>query len=127
MLLFRIADIIHQRSYDFILRYDIFFKFTRTFQRQKQLLKSLHDYTDKVITDRREMLMTESKKEIHLKEQQDEVFGARRKVALLDLLLQSSIDGIPLTNKDIREEIDTFMFEVTFQCYVTSFTLFTIK
>lgn len=108
---FRIADIIHQRSYDFILRYDIFFKFTPTFQRQKKLLKSLHDYTDKVITDRREMLMVESKKEIHLKEQ-DEVFGTRRKVALLDLLLQSSIDGLPLTNNDIREEIDTFMFAV---------------
>ncbi|CAO1368310.1 unnamed protein product [Diamesa serratosioi] len=107
-----IADIIHKRSYDFILRYDIFFKFTPTYQRQKKLLKSLHDYTDKVIMDRREMLMIESKKEINLMEpQRDEVFGAKRKIALLDLLLQSSVDGVPLTNNDIREEIDTFMFE----------------
>lgn len=110
---FRIADIIHQRSYDFILRYDIFFKFTPTFQKQKKLLKALHDYTDKVIMDRREMLMIESKKVINVKEQ-DEVLGTRRKVALLDLLLQSTIDGLPLTNTDIREEIDTFMFEVIF-------------
>ncbi|CAO1297746.1 unnamed protein product [Diamesa tonsa] len=105
-----IADIIHQRSYDFILRYDIFFKFTPTFQKQKKLLKALHDYTDKVIMDRREMLLIESKKEIKVKEQ-DEVLGTRRKIALLDLLLQSTIDGLPLTNNDIREEIDTFMFE----------------
>ena len=74
-------------------------------------MKSLHDYTDKVITERRKTLMIENEKETLVK-QQDEVFGAKRKVALLDLLLQSSIDGIPLNNNDIREEIDTFMFEV---------------
>lgn len=37
--------------------------------------------------------------------------GGRRKLALLDILLQSTIDGESLTNLDIREEIDTFMFE----------------
>lgn len=31
---------------------------------------------------------------------------------LLDILLVSTIDGKHLTNDDIREEIDTFMFEV---------------
>jgi cytochrome P450 family 4 len=36
----------------------------------------------------------------------------KKKKALLDLLLTTTIDGKPLTNSDIREEIDTFIFEV---------------
>lgn len=104
----RLADIIHQRSYDFVLRYDALFKFTPTYQRQKKLIKALHDFTDKVIIIRREKLLSGSVEVAN----EDESVGGKRKIALLDLLLQSTHDGKPLTNEDIREEIDTFMFEV---------------
>ncbi|CRK95471.1 CLUMA_CG008940, isoform A [Clunio marinus] len=103
-----LADIIHRRSYDFISRYDILFKFTPTYRRQQELIKLLHDFTDKVIVARREKLKNKP-----VSQQTDDTndIGTKKKMALLDLLLQATVDGKPLTNEDIREEIDTFMFE----------------
>lgn len=39
--------------------------------------------------------------------------GIRNKHAFLDLLLLSEIDGQKIDDESVREEVDTFMFEVS--------------
>lgn len=85
------------------------FRFSSLYNEQKSALKTLHDFTDKVIGERRRRILTEDKDD---KDDFDESIGQKRKMAFLDILLQSTIDGRPLTDLDVREEVDTFMFEV---------------
>lgn len=102
---FRITEIIFKRSFNFIIRRDFIYRFTSVYRREQELLKVLHGFTSSVIKARRQELLKNEATEDHVNDS-----GVKRKLALMDLLLQATIDGQPLNDIDIREEIDTFMF-----------------
>jgi len=80
------------------LMVDFIFHLTSLGRQQHQTLKILHDFTMKVIEERRDFI----------NENPDQIGS---KPAFLDILLTSGVDDQPLSNQDIREEVDTFMFE----------------
>lgn len=88
-------------------RINILFRCSRMYYRELKALKVLHGFTNSVIARRRSELMNSIQQANNENE-----FGIKNKTAFLDLLLRSTIDGQPLSNEDIREEVDTFMFEV---------------
>jgi cytochrome P450 family 4 len=94
LLLFSMSNLAMTRSINFLLRNKIIYRLSSLKRREDKLLKILHDFTDGVILKRR-----------------IGHGGGGKEMAFLDVLLQSTIDGKPLTNMDIREEVDTFMFE----------------
>ncbi|XP_052890672.1 cytochrome P450 4d1-like [Anopheles moucheti] len=105
-----ITNLIQLRFYDFLIRYDIFFRLSANCRKQRKVLKILHDYTDSVVKGRRQQLEAKSNIE-ETEEGSDQDLGIKKRMAFLDMLLQATIDGRPLTDLEIREEVDTFMFE----------------
>ena len=77
----------------------VYYNFTAAGKEERNLVKRLHEFTENVILQR-------------WKELQDnfEEFQNRKKNSFLDLLLLSKEDN-NLNFEDIREEVDTFMFE----------------
>ncbi|KAL6416370.1 hypothetical protein ACFW04_013526 [Cataglyphis niger] len=96
---------------------DLIFALSPQGKKQKEILKILHGFTEKVIAERRlyhertnyrclEKLENDKETEIN----NAEVFGIKKKrLAMLDLLIAVSRDNL-LSDLDIREEVDTFMF-----------------
>ncbi|XP_067004727.2 cytochrome P450 4C1 [Anabrus simplex] len=74
----------------------------------KKNLNILHGFTNKIIQERK---MAFSKKSPETNAPVNDGIGIKKRMAFLDLLLEASDDGKLLSDVDIREEVDTFMFE----------------
>ncbi|KRF99612.1 uncharacterized protein Dwil_GK25786, isoform C [Drosophila willistoni] len=105
-----ISMVLHKRMFNIFYRFDLTYMLTPLARAERRALNVLHEFTEKIIVQRREELLRGTPSETETSSADADV-GAKRKMAFLDILLQSTVDEKPLTNLDIREEVDTFMFE----------------
>ncbi|XP_025410333.1 cytochrome P450 4C1-like isoform X2 [Sipha flava] len=96
------------RIFQFWLWNDFVFKISKCGQTFYSSIKVLHDFTDKVIENKKTLLKNENNSNIT----HDKNVGRMQKKSFLDLILNIMEDNPDqLTDKDIREEVDTFLFE----------------
>nr|CAH7760908.1 unnamed protein product [Callosobruchus chinensis] len=81
-------------------RYDAFYQFTNEYQKQKKALKEIDAFYENIISKKKQTMPPYA-----VDEEED---GSKQN--FLDQLLRYQENGESLSDKDIREEINTFMF-----------------
>lgn len=82
-------------------------KFTENYIREKQALEVINGVVKSQIRRARQKL--EIGKSNEPEQESHNGQNAKRKVSMLDLLLESDIDGRPLTDQEVLEQMNTFM------------------
>ncbi|KAF7286409.1 hypothetical protein GWI33_005329 [Rhynchophorus ferrugineus] len=93
------------RFYSGFMGHPLFFRFSKYYKTYQQTLKILHEFCEEVIRKRKEEF---AKKGKELKVNED---GIKIRSALLDMLLEARENGYSLSDRDIEDEVNTFMFE----------------
>ncbi|KAK7872278.1 hypothetical protein R5R35_012124 [Gryllus longicercus] len=100
------ARVIMERTQYPWLFFDVTFRWSELRRKQEQYLKILHSTTNEVIQARKHYRLLNPDSSFSVDDT-----GVKHKVAFLDALLTAQNDGEKLTDEEIREEVDTFMFE----------------
>ncbi|XP_065161538.1 cytochrome P450 4d2-like [Atheta coriaria] len=98
-------DIYIRRYFSFFKQFDLFFKWTDDYKRQQNYVNSLKGQTEKFIQQRKLERAMEAKQ----KDTDNAEFGIKKTKAFLDLLLDLQGEDL-MTDEEIRQEVDTFMF-----------------
>uniref|UniRef100_A0A1B6CLP6 Cytochrome P450 n=1 Tax=Clastoptera arizonana TaxID=38151 RepID=A0A1B6CLP6_9HEMI len=86
----------------------VFYSLTSTGKRFAKSIQNLHMFTNKVVQDKRLTLQNGNTKTAV---QEDSSIGIKKKQCFLDLLLERSDRLNILTDEEVREEVDTFIFQ----------------
>lgn len=100
------------RAFSPVRRSDWGFALCKEAQLEKKALEVLHRFTDSIIAERKRALGDAQGADEGCG---DDELGIKKRKALLDLLLEARKgDGSPLTDQEIGDEVNTFMFAVSF-------------
>nr|CAD7602766.1 unnamed protein product [Timema genevievae] len=89
---------------------DFIFQHTKMGRRYQECIQQLHRFTNKVIQEKKSLLAGATRVTDQSSDE-DTSIGKKKRRAFLDLLLEASLQEGGLSDEEIREEVDTFMFE----------------
>lgn len=108
----RLGELFIQRMMNPLSESEFFFKRTAMGKEYNTCLNTLHSFTRKVIAERKQSLQGEGYAEPAHDNGPEKQTAFKQKRPFLDLLINEHLKNPKsITEEDIREEVDTFMFE----------------
>lgn len=105
------GSIVIQRTFTALRSFPLLYFLHPFYWRQQKLIKTMHHFTNSVIKSKRQALkekLANGDSNSEAKPTEDDgIYGMKKRMSFLDLLMNES----SLNDSDIREEVDTFMFE----------------
>ena len=109
---YQLVETVSNRFLNPIYYFDWIYFLTPTGRRMKDACKIVHAHAEMVIKERRQVLGLEHGKGAIDSQKLLDTIAKSRKLDFLDILLTATDeDGVGLTDLEIRNEVDTFMFE----------------
>uniref|UniRef100_UPI0039E8C354 cytochrome P450 CYP4M10 n=1 Tax=Helicoverpa armigera TaxID=29058 RepID=UPI0039E8C354 len=111
--IYDIGQVFFERFVRIYLYVDFIHNLTSLGRLQTKYLKIVHNFTEKVIQQRREYIDKYGpylNEELEVDQDDSYVYKKKKKTAMLDLLLSAEKEGL-IDKLGVQEEVDTFMFE----------------
>lgn len=86
-------------------RVDAIYSYSKLAAEENATVKVLHDFSNSIIAEREKERITNLSQNLAS-------YSKKKRLAMLDLLLSAKNEGADIDYEGIREEVDTFMFEV---------------
>lgn len=114
-MIFRLGQLLLIRTFSPWVYSDFIYNLTPSGREQREIIKILHTFSSEVIKAREKTFNENDVKNINTDEEDNVGIYAKKRFAMLDLLLLAKKEG-QIDDEGIREEVDTFMFEVDVHC-----------
>lgn len=72
----------------------------------------LRKFNQTIISQRKELIAAQQKENNNDSTKEDDEMAPKRRPVFLDLMLTTTVDGVPLTDQEIGDEVSTFVFAV---------------
>ncbi|XP_017780722.1 PREDICTED: cytochrome P450 4C1-like [Nicrophorus vespilloides] len=86
------------------------YKMTKNGKRYYRCVKILHEVATQVLVEKKKAYNSKKASAVQETSEEDLLMGKKKRKAFLDLVLEASNGGQDLSDTEIREEIDTFLF-----------------